>query len=864
MKALIKSGCLGLLALLFPALSRAELSPPKTLLGKFLVSTVNGTATCVSEGRIFELKKGDTVTARGSTVETVGKSNVILVFSNGTGVYVDSATRLEVVKFDQEYFAPNNNLRVEPSNSSTVVKMKTGRVVVSTPRLLSGTTMFYETPHVAVGIRGDKLLIEANERQTHVAMISGQATVNPRNSEGQFVSIGKRLVTGQEAFIKYTAGGPELVESSPPAEVAPLPSAPPPREAPAVWATTETEAIVVQLTGPAQAKPPDGRPARTIALGDTLPRGTVITTDASAEVCLQLFPGTIATLQPATQVEISGLSLTTNRGTATRQSTLLNLRTGTLVSAVDPATHALNNYAVRTTHGTATAEGTSFVASLQPDAFSLATTADSVTFVTLAGTPYTIAAGQVYVALPGGGAQPPLPLAAAIAGNPQVGAAVRAGFAAVANAVERHVGGLSAASATNLLARVAGTASATLPGEAVDLVTRAIRAATSPAAPTSQQPAATIGAITQAVVAAAPAEAAPIAVAALHAAQAHDTIVGAAAAKASPSQSAAIAAAVCRALFEVDRATPARVQALAAVAAAITSSNASQAAPVASAAMEVIIASATRATPVELAQHAGLLAATITAAAPAQAVPIASALMKLLLQHLTDATPQAVAQVGSLLAGPIITVVPAQAQEVATAVMQLMVQEFPNVTPAWIADTAGLFAATLVQVRPVQAGAIIAGVAAGSGLSVAELEQGIARFAGLAGQWAAQIQQVNQFALAAFQRGAGAPALLAAAHAMVQPPGVNGAAFGTTPGRNGGTSITIGDNADGGHSTSIVISQFDPGLINQLTADLEAAQAAQTSVQFSVDTTSNRGNTVRPEPVVPGTLPSEFVVSPAR
>jgi hypothetical protein len=884
MKAFIKSGCLGLLAVLWPIASRGELSPPKTLLGKFMVSSVNGSATCVSEGRVFELKKGDTITARGSSVETDGKSNVILVFSNGTGVYVDGGTRFDVLKFDQEFFAPNNNLRVEPSNSNTLVRVKTGRVVVSTPRLLSGTTMVYETMHAAVGIRGDKLLLEADDKQTHVAMISGQSTVNPRNGDGQFVSIGKRLVTGQEAFIKYTAGGgnpestepasdnaapaPAASDGSAPVAAATTPANTPP-PAP-VWETAETEATVVQLVGAAEAKLPGGRPATALAAGDKLPRGTVITTDVAGEVCLQFFPGALATVQPSSAVELAGLSLTTNRGTVTRQSTLLSLRSGTVVSLIDPASGGVNEFAVRTPQGTATAQGTSFVASVGAGGFSVATTADTVTFVTPGGTRYAITAGQVSVALPGGEPQPPIPLAAAVAGNPQIGAAVRAAFAVAAQAVERNLGGLSAASATNLLAKVAGAASAALPDEAAAFATRAIGAASAPSSATSQQTGAAIGAITQAIVSAAPGDAAAIAVAALRAAQAHDTTVGAAAAKASPSQAAIIAAAVSRALFNADHegATPAHVQAMAAIAAAITASSPSQAAPVAAATMQVIVATSATIAPGQLAQHAGLLAASITAAAPQQAIPVASALMKLLVLQLTEATPQIVAQVGAMLAGPIISVVPGQAQEVATAVMQIMAQVLPNITPAWMAETAGLFTATLVQLLPAQAGAIVAGVSSASGLSVADLEQSLARYAGIAAGWVTQIQGVTQLAAAAAQRGAAGSALLFAGSGMVRPMGAAGGslggAFGGPTGGLGGTSITIGDRADSSHSTSIVITQFDPGLINQLTADIEAAQAAQTSVQFSVDTTPGRGNTVRPEPVVPGTLPSEFVVSPAR
>ncbi|HYD82555.1 MAG TPA: hypothetical protein VEA63_00855, partial [Opitutus sp.] len=158
MKALLKSLLLGLIVCWLPAIAHAALGSQNNLLGKFFVSSVNGTVSCVTDGRIVDLKKGDTILARGAIVETAADSNVTLVFSNGTGVYTDEKTRFEVEKFDQEFFTPNNNLRVEPSNSSTIVKLATGRVVISTPRLLSGTTMVYETSHAMVGIRGDKVM----------------------------------------------------------------------------------------------------------------------------------------------------------------------------------------------------------------------------------------------------------------------------------------------------------------------------------------------------------------------------------------------------------------------------------------------------------------------------------------------------------------------------------------------------------------------------------------------------------------------------------------------------------------------------------------------------------------------------------
>src|SRR5674476_709442 len=130
MKAFPKFCILGLVVGLFPFAGHGALARQNNLLGKFIVSSVKGNVTCISDGRILELKKGDTIMARGAVVESAPGANLILVFSNGTGVYTDEKTHFEIEKFDQEFFAPNNNLRIEPSNSSTLVRLTTGRVII--------------------------------------------------------------------------------------------------------------------------------------------------------------------------------------------------------------------------------------------------------------------------------------------------------------------------------------------------------------------------------------------------------------------------------------------------------------------------------------------------------------------------------------------------------------------------------------------------------------------------------------------------------------------------------------------------------------------------------------------------------------
>src|SRR5690606_25640113 len=96
----------------------------------------------------------------------------------------------------------------------------------------------------------------------------------------------------------------------------------------------------------------------------------------------QPFDGTIATLRPNSSVIIEKLSLTTDEGAVKKQTALLDLKAGTVVSTIDPAKRAINDYGVRTPRGIASAKGTSFAVSIENDGFTVAATADTVSFVT--------------------------------------------------------------------------------------------------------------------------------------------------------------------------------------------------------------------------------------------------------------------------------------------------------------------------------------------------------------------------------------------------------------------------------------------------------------------------------------------------
>ena len=119
-----------------------------------------------------------------------------------------------------------------------------------------------------------------------------------------------------------------------------------------------SEAVVLKLTGPVQAVFPGKTEAVTLKVGDKLPQGTSLTTSATSEAEIQVFPGTTSTIKPNTKVELEKLSLTSSSGVVTKQSAIVNVKVGSVLSSLDPSKKAINDYGVRTPKGVAAARGT--------------------------------------------------------------------------------------------------------------------------------------------------------------------------------------------------------------------------------------------------------------------------------------------------------------------------------------------------------------------------------------------------------------------------------------------------------------------------------------------------------------------------
>jgi hypothetical protein len=196
----------------------------KNPVGKLYVAILGSAADLAGSDKITDLKKKTAHSVNDTVLETKrasSKDNATadqpdysaMVFSNGTGLYVDPDTRMKVQKFEQEPFTPNRtDMDVEPSISHTQTMLERGTVGLCTPKMAAGSTMQYRTPLGAVNIRARRVVIESFEEYTRVAVIEGESTV--RAGDGSALDLGGQVLkAGQQAYIrKGPPGQPPIVQ----------------------------------------------------------------------------------------------------------------------------------------------------------------------------------------------------------------------------------------------------------------------------------------------------------------------------------------------------------------------------------------------------------------------------------------------------------------------------------------------------------------------------------------------------------------------------------------------------------------------------------------------------------------------------
>lgn len=182
------------------AQAQRQLGKKKGPTSKLYLAETTGEAEITAEGRTYSPKQSTAFDAPGTVIQTQADSHQAFVYSNGTGMYVDANTRVEVDRFVQEPFRPDRSAtpEIEPSISQSDVFVARGQIGICTGQLVSGSTMNYSTPHAAVNIRGGKLSIQTNDNETIVYMVEGDATVR-----GGTRDVGGTLLrSGEQAIIR--------------------------------------------------------------------------------------------------------------------------------------------------------------------------------------------------------------------------------------------------------------------------------------------------------------------------------------------------------------------------------------------------------------------------------------------------------------------------------------------------------------------------------------------------------------------------------------------------------------------------------------------------------------------------------------
>ena len=182
------------------AFAQRQLGKKKGPTSKIYLAEAVGDSQIQTGDKIYTARQATAFDAPGTVIETKEGAHNAFVYSNGTGMFVDQNTRVEIDRFVQEPFKPDRNSTAdapfEPSISHSDVHVAHGAVGVCTSQLVSGSSMAYSTPQAAINIRGGKVSIETNAGQTIIDLLDGDITVRSGSKDigGQVLRPGERAV----------------------------------------------------------------------------------------------------------------------------------------------------------------------------------------------------------------------------------------------------------------------------------------------------------------------------------------------------------------------------------------------------------------------------------------------------------------------------------------------------------------------------------------------------------------------------------------------------------------------------------------------------------------------------------------------
>jgi hypothetical protein len=197
---LLMISAISLTVLFQVASAQSQLGKNKGPTSKIYIAETKGETQIVNNEKVYTARQATAFDAPGTVIETKPDSHDALVYSNGTGMYVDQNTRVEIARFVQEPFHPDRknsaDAQFEPSISQSNVFVPRGAIGICTSQLVSGSTMTYTTPLALVNIRNGKMSIEARADATIIDLLEGDITVHSGGKDlgGQILRPGERAV----------------------------------------------------------------------------------------------------------------------------------------------------------------------------------------------------------------------------------------------------------------------------------------------------------------------------------------------------------------------------------------------------------------------------------------------------------------------------------------------------------------------------------------------------------------------------------------------------------------------------------------------------------------------------------------------
>jgi hypothetical protein len=213
-----------LIAIPSTSFAQRQLGKKKGPTSKLYLAETKGDTQIQNGDKIYTARQATAFDAPGTIIETKENSHNAFVYSNGTGMFIDQNTRVEIGRFVQEPFTPQRDIRteslVEPSISHSDVFVSRGAVGICTNQLISGSSMSYATVHAVVNIRGGKVSIETNAYETIIDLLEGDITVRwgDKDTGGQILRPGERAVirpgpAGQPPTITISQIPPERLQA---------------------------------------------------------------------------------------------------------------------------------------------------------------------------------------------------------------------------------------------------------------------------------------------------------------------------------------------------------------------------------------------------------------------------------------------------------------------------------------------------------------------------------------------------------------------------------------------------------------------------------------------------------------------------